>query len=84
MTEAEITASITDILREIFQMPYLCITPGSNAQTVSGWDSMKQVMILMAIEEKFGISLSTREMSRLKNVGDLIAVVLNRTVPASE
>jgi acyl carrier protein len=53
----------------------LQVTGETTAKDVPGWDSMKQVMILMAVEEKFEIQLSTREMDRLKNVGDLVAAI---------
>jgi acyl carrier protein len=36
---------------------------------------MKQVMILLAVEEKFHVELTTREMDRLQNVGDLVMAI---------
>jgi acyl carrier protein len=75
MTDAEILTDVTAVLRDVFDRPELVITAESDAQTVAGWDSMKQVMILMAVEEKFDITLTTRDMARLKNVGDLVAAV---------
>jgi acyl carrier protein len=39
---------------------------------------MKQVMILLAVEEKFSIELTTREMDRLRNVGDLVTAIAGR------
>jgi acyl carrier protein len=47
------------------------------AKDVEGWDSMKQVMILLAVEETFEIELTTPELDDLQNVGDLVVVVAN-------
>jgi acyl carrier protein len=33
----------------------------------------------MAVEERFGIRLQTREIDRLKEVGDLVAVIASKT-----
>lgn len=77
-TETETRDRVIEVLREVFDTPDLEITSSSNAQTVPGWDSMKHVMIIMAVEENFKINLSTREMAGIRNVGDLIAVVSNK------
>jgi acyl carrier protein len=75
MNDTDITKQLTDIIREVFENPDLVITPESNAKSVPGWDSMKQVMIVMAVEDHFAIQLTTREIDRLRNVGDIIAAI---------
>jgi acyl carrier protein len=77
----EILSDVTELLRDIFDDPSLQVTGETTAKDVPGWDSMKQVMILMAVEEKFEIQLSTREMDRLKNVGDLVAAIASLPTP---
>ena len=52
---------------------------GLAAKDVAGWDSFKQIEIIMATEERFGIRFSTRDLDRLQTVGDLIAVVAAKT-----
>jgi acyl carrier protein len=42
---------------------------------VPGWDSFKQIEIIMATEERWGMRFSTRDLDGLRCVGDLIAVV---------
>lgn len=75
MTDEQILNDITALLRDVFDDPELTVSPATTAKDVPGWDSMKQVMILLAVEEKFEIELTTREMDGLKNVGDLVAAV---------
>ncbi len=41
----------------------------------NGWDSFKQIEIIVADEERFGIQLNTREIDSLKNVGELARVI---------
>ncbi len=79
MTDTEILDQITEILRDIFEDPALQVTPETTAKMVPGWDSMAQVKLLMAVEEAFGIHFSSREMDRLRNVGDLIGIVARHT-----
>ena len=53
----------------------LVLKPELSAKDVQGWDSFKQIEIIMATEEKFGIKFTTRELDSLQNVGDLVRVV---------
>jgi acyl carrier protein len=75
MTEAEIYAALTLIFHDVFLRDDLVLTPTLSANDVPGWDSFKQIEILIATEQHFGIKLKTREMDQLRNVGDLVSLV---------
>jgi acyl carrier protein len=60
------------------------LTPTLSAKDVKGWDSFKQIEIIIATEERFGIRLHTRELDSLHNVGDLVRVVADKTGAASK
>jgi len=79
MTEPEIYAKLSEIFSEIFMRDDIALEPGLTAKDVKGWDSFKQIEIIMALEEEYGIQFNTRELDRLQNVGDLVAVVLSKT-----
>ena len=49
--------------------------PQLTAADVKGWDSFKQVEILIAVQERFGLKLSSREIDGLGCVGDLVAII---------
>jgi acyl carrier protein len=78
MTEAEIYAALTIIFNDVFLRDDLVLTPTLSADDVPGWDSFKQIEILIASEQQFGIKLSTREIDGLTNVGDLVSAVAAR------
>ena len=76
MTEADAYDRMTGILRDVFGQDELVATPTLAADHVEGWDSFKQVEILIAVQEEFGLKFSSRELDSLKTVGDLIAIVM--------
>ncbi|HYZ32831.1 MAG TPA: acyl carrier protein [Crenalkalicoccus sp.] len=78
MTEAEILQGLEAIFAELFLRDDIRLTPATTAANVEGWDSFRQVEILMAAEARFGVRFSAREMDRLANVGDLVAVIARR------
>jgi acyl carrier protein len=45
------------------------------AGDIEGWDSHQHVLLIVAIENRFGIKMKTREIDELKCVGDMIKVV---------
>lgn len=81
MNTEQILEDITILLRDVFDDPELAVTAQTSAKTVPGWDSMKQVMLLISVEDKFGIRLSSRETDRLKDVGDLVNAVAAHLPP---
>ncbi len=76
MTEADVYSKVTAILREVFDRDDIEATPTLAADQVEGWDSFKQVEILIAVQEEFGVKFSSRELDSLKNIGDLVGIVV--------
>ena len=79
MGETEIYAALTEIFRDVFLRDDLQLQPDLTAKDVPGWDSFKQIDIILAVEEKYGIKFNTRELDSLQNVGDLARVIAAKT-----
>lgn len=78
-TEAEIYSGLTEIFHDVFMRDDMVLQPELSSKDVQGWDSFKQIEIIMATEEKYGIKFTTRELDSLQNVGDLVRVVTAKT-----
>jgi len=74
-SEAELYQRLTEIFHDVFSRDDIALRPDLTAKDVAGWDSFRQVEILMAVQEVFNVKFSTREMDRLANVGDLVKVL---------
>ena len=75
MTDAEIYAGLTEVFHEAFGDDSLVLTPQTAADQVPGWDSVKMVSIILGVEQHFDVRLRSREVDRLRNVGDLADLV---------
>jgi acyl carrier protein len=73
-TEAEIYQALSEIFQDVFQRD-IPLRPELTARDVTGWDSFKQIEIIMAVEERFALRLTTRELDSLLSVGDLVRVI---------
>ena len=79
MNESETYDLLTRILREVFERNDIVATPTLTARDVVGWDSLKQVEIILAIESETGARFRSRDLDGLQNVGDLARIVLRET-----
>ena len=57
----------------------IVLSPELTAKGVQGWDSFKQIEIIIAAEERFGVKFRTREMDSLNNVGDLVQLIASKS-----
>lgn len=78
----ELLGRVTPIFRTVFAQPDLVITETTNAETVEGWDSFAHINLIVALEEAFRISFTTKELGELTCVGDLLKQLSAKGVTA--
>ena len=78
MDEPQIYARLAGIFRDVFDEDSIEITPELSAKDVDGWDSLVHVRLLLTVEKAFKIKFTTSEIGKLKNVGDLVALIQAR------
>jgi acyl carrier protein len=69
------------IFRDIFDDDGLAIRPEMTAADVEAWDSLSHFNMIDAIEREFKVRFTTAEVTSLKNVGDLVALVEKKQAP---
>jgi len=66
------------IFREFFMQDRIVLTASTTMDDVAGWDSLTNISLILAIQQKLAIRLSARDQHDLRNVGDLLALVRRR------
>ncbi len=79
MDEGQIYDRLAKIFHEVFEDDSVGLTPELTAKDVDGWDSLTHIRLILTVEKAFKIRFSTSEVGKLKNVGDLVALVKART-----
>jgi acyl carrier protein len=69
---------LTTVFREVFDDDTLEITDEMTAADVDGWDSLTHVTLVVSCEKVFGLRLSPAQVGRLKNVGQMLDVLVER------
>lgn len=78
MSAEEVLSEVQDIMRDVFDLDDLVITPDTSAEDVEEWDSLSHVRLIVAIERKFKFKFTNSEIDSLKNVGDLVKVIQSK------
>jgi acyl carrier protein len=71
---------LTEIFRDLFDNDDLVLRDDTTAGEVAGWDSLKNIKLMIRIEKAFRIRFGTGEVVGLKNVGELLALIDKKTV----
>ena len=78
MRYEEVMEKVTEIAREIFEDEELVLSAETVAADVDGWDSLTHLALMNEIENEFEIKFQMKEVQGIKNVGELIRVIVER------
>jgi acyl carrier protein len=75
METAEIYRELTDLFQELFADDAIVLSPETTANDIEGWDSFNHISVIVAVETRFGIKMTTNEIEHLANVGALVTAI---------
>jgi acyl carrier protein len=82
MTEPEIYDTLTAIFRAAMTDDSLVLTAETSPKDIAKWDSFHYVDIILQIEDTLGIKIRSREANKLRNVGELAALIQSKQADA--
>lgn len=78
MIKSEIFGKVQDIFRDVFDEDDLVIESATSSDTIEDWDSLNHINLVSAIEKEFSIKFSLVELIALKDVGEMIDLMLKK------
>lgn len=63
----------------VFDDPSLNISRTTTANDVEAWDSLTHINLIVAVEREFRIRFTTAQVTGMKDVGDLIDLIVKKT-----
>ena len=64
-----------EVFRDTFDDEGLMLRDEMTAAEVENWDSLTHIDLIVGIERQFKVRFTTAEVSSMKNVGDLRALI---------
>ena len=74
-SKEEIVEGLAEIVEEVAGIPAADVTPEKSFVEDLDVDSLSMVEVVVAAEEKFGVSIPDEEVKGLKTVGDAVAFI---------
>ena len=66
------------IFRDIFDDENIVLTNETTANDIEDWDSLAQINLIVAIRREFKINFDLEEVSKYKNVGEIVKAIENK------
>lgn len=78
MEKIEITKKLTSVFRKVFNDDNLELKDELTANDVDRWDSLSHMILISEIENDFSIKFKLKELNKMRNVGDMIDLILSK------
>jgi acyl carrier protein len=75
MDETQIRERLTGIFREVFDDDSIEIFDAMTAKDIEEWDSLNHINMIVAVERRFKVKFTTKEVSNVANVGEFVALI---------
>jgi acyl carrier protein len=76
-----VSAELVAVFRDVFEDDALAIARETTAAAVPGWDSLRHVSLVLAVERTFGIRFSSAEVAMLRDAGELQDLITAKLQP---
>ena len=78
MNKNEAMERLTRVFRNVFDDDEIVLTDATSAKDIEDWDSLEHINLIAAVEKEFKMRFTMKEVSGMKNVGEMAAIVAER------
>jgi acyl carrier protein len=78
MTKAEVMCKLQEVFQDVFDDDTIEINESTTANDIEDWDSLEHITLIGAVEKTFKMRFKMKEVSSMKNVGEMAEIILER------
>ncbi len=78
MSREDVLKKLNEVFCDIFDDDDIIISDATTADDIEDWDSLEQINILNTCEKEFSIKFNMKEVASLKNVGEMVDIILSK------
>jgi acyl carrier protein len=78
MNREQVMKRLTQVFREVFDDDSIELTVTTSAKDIEDWDSLEHINLIAAVEHEFRMRFSMKEVSGMKNVGEMLDILMER------
>lgn len=78
MSREEVFAKLNAVFCDVFDDEDIVIGEATTAEDIEDWDSLEHITLVAAVEAEFGVKFSMGQVVTLKNVGEMVDLILSK------
>lgn len=75
----DIYERLNRVFREVFDDDTITVNASTTAADIDDWDSLTHIQLIAAVEDEFGVKFSMKQVSSMKNVGEMAEIICEST-----
>ncbi len=79
MEKNDVLKKLNEVFADVFDLDGITITRETTANDIEEWDSLEHITLISAVESTFKMKFKMKEVSTMKNVGEMIDIIAERT-----
>lgn len=79
MTREQVYTELNGVFQDVFDDESITVNDETTADDIEDWDSLEHINLMVAVETQFGIKFTMGEVNSMKNVGEMVDIILGRT-----
>ena len=78
MNREEVFVRLNSVFQDVFDDESIEVTDTTTADDIEDWDSLEHINLVAAVEKEFKIKFSMGQIVSMKNVGEMINIILEK------
>lgn len=78
MNEYELWERLNTVFREVFDDDNILLNESTTSDDIEDWDSLEHINLIEAVEHEFNLRFKMKEVSGMKNVGEMAEIIFER------
>ena len=74
----EIYERLNNVFRDVFDDDSITVNENTTSSDIEDWDSLEHINLVVAVEQEFGIKFNMNEVTTMKNVGEMVDIIISR------
>ena len=81
MDKELVKQKLVEVFRDVFDDNKIIIDERTTSDDIDAWDSLEHITLIDAVENEFNMKFTMKEVSSMKNVGEMIDIISERAKP---
>ena len=78
MTRAEVYEKLNKVFQDVFDDETITVDDDTTSEDIEDWDSLEHINLVVAVENEFGVHFNMGEVNKMKNVGEMVDIILRQ------